>query len=121
MTEETIPQGVLFADLCQKPLVATFTEEDTSSDGGAVLLKAADRRLGLLGALAAIVPDGRAADRTRHTVRDLLAQRVFAIALGYPDANDATRLADDPLHKLLLDRDPVEGRALRVAADGLAL
>jgi hypothetical protein len=110
--DDTVAQPVLFSDLCPKPLVAAFTEDDTSSDGGAVLLKAADRRLGLLDALAATVPDPRDADRTRHTVSDLLAQRVFAIALGYPDGNDATRLADDPLHKLLLDRDPIEGRAL---------
>lgn len=110
--DDTVAQPVLFPGLCPKPLVATFSEDDTSSDGGAVLLKAADRRLGLLDVLAATMRDDRAAERTQHTVRDLLAQRVFAIALGYPDGNDATRLADDPLHKLLLDRDPIEGRAL---------
>src|SRR3974377_1365048 len=38
-----------------------------------------------------------------------MAQRVFSIACGYPDANDSARLAKDPIHKLLLERDPVEG------------
>jgi hypothetical protein len=42
----------------------------------------------------------------------LLAQRVFAIACGYPDANDSARLASDPMHKMLLDRDPLAGRDL---------
>jgi hypothetical protein len=45
-------------------------------------------------------------------LRELVAQRVFAIACGYPDANDSARLSEDPIHKLLLDRDPIEGRAL---------
>jgi hypothetical protein len=43
---------------------------------------------------------------------EMLAQRVFALACGYPDANDAARLAEDPVHKLLVDRDPVTGEAL---------
>ncbi len=42
----------------------------------------------------------------------LVAQRVFSIACGYPDANDSARLSGDPIHKLLLDRDPIEGRDL---------
>jgi hypothetical protein len=43
---------------------------------------------------------------------DLLGQRVYGLALGYEDANDAARLAEDPIHKLLLGRDPVHGDAL---------
>jgi len=43
---------------------------------------------------------------------ELFRQRVYAIACGYPDANDAARLADDPIHKLLIDRHPIEGDAL---------
>lgn len=47
-----------------------------------------------------------------HALSDLVAQRVFGIACGYPDANDGDRLADDPIQKLLLDRHPVHGRPL---------
>ena len=47
-----------------------------------------------------------------HSLRELVAQRVFSIACGYPDANDSARLSEDPIHKLLLDRDPIEGRDL---------
>jgi hypothetical protein len=112
LNEPTIAQTVLFTDLVDRPLVATFDQPHASSDGGAILLKAADRRLGLLAALTATIPDARAAARVTHGVGDLLAQRVFAIACGHPDGNDADRLAEDPIHKLLLGRDPIEGGRL---------
>jgi len=47
-----------------------------------------------------------------YPLRDLLRQRVFGLACGYADRNDAVRLADDPIHKLLLDSVPLEGAAL---------
>lgn len=112
MNEPTIAQTVLFADLADRPLVATFDQPHASSDGGAILLHAADRRVGLLAALTATVPDARASARVTHGVGDLIAQRVFAIACGHPDGNDADRLADDPIHKLLLGRDPITGGRL---------
>src|SRR3954469_13962772 len=109
LNDPTIAQTVLFADLADRPLIASFDEPHASSDGGAILLKAADRHVGLLAALTATVPDARASARVTHSVGDLLAQRVFAIACGHPDGNDADRLADDPIHKLLLGRDPISG------------
>ena len=112
MNEPTITQTVLFADLADRPLIATFDQAHASSDGGAIVLTAADRHLGLLNALTGTVPDARASARVTHTVSDLIAQRVFAIACGHPDGNDADRLADDPIHKLLLGRDPIEGGRL---------
>ena len=112
MNEPTITQTVLFADLADRAVVATFDQPHASSDGGAILLKAADRQVGLLAALAATVPDARALTRVTHSVGDLIAQRVFAIACGHPDGNDADRLADDPIHKLLLGRDPIDGGRL---------
>ena len=112
MNEPTIAQSVLFSDLTDRPLIATFDQPHASSDGGAILVKAADRQLGLLAALTGTVPDARASARVTHGVADLLAQRVFAIACGHPDGNDADRLADDPIHKLLLGRDPIDGGRL---------
>jgi hypothetical protein len=112
LNEPTIAQTVLFPDLAERPLVATFDQPHASSDGGAILLKAADRQLGLLAARTATVPDARASARVTHGVGDLIAQRVFAIACGHPDGNDADRLADDPIHKLLLGRDPIVGARL---------
>lgn len=112
MNALTVPHPVLFPDLGDRPVVATFDQPHASSDGGAILLQAADRRLGLLAALAATIPDARAPTRLTHTVGDLLAQRVFAIACGHPDGNDGDRLADDPIHKLVLGRDPIDGDRL---------
>jgi hypothetical protein len=112
LNDPTIAQTVLFADLVRKPLVATFDQAHASSDGGAVLLRAADQRLQLTSRLARCLPDARERARVTHSVADLVAQRVFGIACGYPDANDGDRLAADPIQKLLLDRDPVDGQAL---------
>jgi hypothetical protein len=95
LSDETIPQTVLCADLFDRALVATFDQAHASSDGGAILLKAADARLGLIDAFTDCVTDGRTTGRVDHTLRELIAQRVVGIACGYPDANDADRLADD--------------------------
>ena len=112
MSGPTVPQTVLFPDLCSKPVVASFDQPYASSDGGAVLLKAVDRRLGVTGALAAALADPRDATRITHTIGDLVRQRVFSIACGHPDGNDADTLADDPMQKLVLDRDPIDGPRL---------
>src|SRR6202167_3275186 len=63
----------------------------------------------MLRSLAGCLEDKRQADKVDHSLRELLAQRVFSIACGYPDANDSARLGADPIHKMLLDRDPVMG------------
>jgi hypothetical protein len=112
LSAETITQCLLFPDLFSKPVVARFDQRHASSDAGAVLLRAADRTLGLVAALTAGLRDDRDASKVTHELADLVAQRVFGIACGYADANDAARLGGDPLHKLLLDRDPIDGQAL---------
>jgi hypothetical protein len=102
----------LFGDLFDKPLLACFDQPHSTSDGGAILLKTADRRLDLIGRLASCIPDGRQSGKVRHTIEELIAQRVFGLACGYADCNDAARLAKDPIHKLLVGRDPIVGEAL---------
>lgn len=99
----------LFPDLLSKPVVARFDVDHGSSDGGGILLKAAERRLGLLGELADCIVDRRDPTKVRHEVQELLGQRVYALACGYSDCNDAARLSADPIHKALVGRDPVEG------------
>ncbi len=112
MTIDLTAQSVLFPELAAKPLVVKLDEEHSSSDGGAMLLKGVDGSLGLTESLSGCLLDPRQVGKIAHTFRELLQQRVFAIALGHPDANDARELADDPVHKLLLDRDPVQGESL---------
>ena len=94
------------------PIVARFDMPHASSDGGLVLLKAVDERLRLTETVAACLTDGRQAGKVAHSLRDLVRQRVFGLAAGYLDGNDAARLADDPVHKLVLDREPLTGPAL---------
>ena len=112
MNTDTVPQTVLFPDLFDKPLVATFDQQHASSDGGAVLLKAAEQQYGLIEGFAHCLVDDRQPGKVRHALGDLLGQRIFGIACGHPDGNDGDRLADDPIHKLLLGRDPITGDAL---------
>jgi hypothetical protein len=95
-----------------KPVVARFDQAQASTDGGAVLLTALDGRLQLTDRLAGCLADHRDPDKILHPLRDLLRQRIFGLACGYEDANDAARLANDPLHKLAVGRDPVTGAAL---------
>jgi hypothetical protein len=102
----------LFPDLTGKQVVAKFDQAHSSSDGGALLLKAVDDRLGLSERLAACIDDPRQPGKVHHEIHELLRQRLFAIACGYPDGNDAARLASDPIQKLLVERDPVAGDAL---------
>ena len=112
MNEHTTTECLLFPEIFDRPVVAQFDQSQGSSDGGAVLLKAADRGLGLTAALATCLKDDRQEGKVRHELEELLTQRIMAIACGYEDANDAARLASDPIHKLLVGRDPVEGEDL---------
>ena len=96
MTTDTVPQTVLFPDLFDKPLFAKFNQEQASSDGGAVLLKAAERVYGLVKAFARCLSDKRAPEKIRHTLADLIGQRIFGIACGHPDCNDAAHPPTTP-------------------------
>jgi Transposase DDE domain group 1 len=109
VSEDSTTECLLFPEIFSKPSVVQFDQRQGSSDGGAILLKAAERRYGLIGGLAGCLEDKRQAGKIGHSLRALLAQRVFSIACGYPDANDSARLGADPIHKMLLDRDPVTG------------
>jgi len=112
MTEHNTTECLLFPELCERPVVAEFDQRQGSSDGGAILLGAADRRLGLTAALAASLEDAREPGKVQHELIELLRQRVLAVACGYADGNDAARLASDPVHKLLVGRDPIDGEDL---------
>jgi hypothetical protein len=109
MATDCIPQ-IRFA--FEKDVVVTFDVPHASADGGAVLLKALDRQLGVTEAVASSLRDRRQPGKVQHEVLDVVRQRLFGLACGYADANDAARLADDAVHKLLLDRDPLAGAAL---------
>lgn len=105
-------QSVLFDGVARKPVSVVFDRPAQSSDAGAILLGAIDQRLRLAERLAGCIPDRRQPHKVDHALVDLFRERIFAIACGYPDCNDATRLADDPVLKLVCQRDPNSGNAL---------
>lgn len=96
----------------QLPLFVEFNAPDTSSDGGLLLLRELDDRLGLTAGLAACLSDDRDQSRVLHSRQEQTRQRVFQIALGYEDCNDAGRLRNDPLLKLACDRLPKDQHGL---------
>lgn len=105
MTQRTT-EPLAFSTLGRRRVEADFSGGALTSDGGALLLREADQRLGLLDALDRAIPDPRNPDFIRHPQRSLLAQRIFGIALGYEDLNDHTGLRHDPLWQALAERAP---------------
>ena len=95
----------------RSPVVARFDVPYASSDGGLVLLKAVDERLHLTEAVARCVTDPRQPGKVATGPGPRPVAGLW-LAAGYLDGNDAARLADDPLHKLVLDREPLTGPAL---------
>ncbi len=90
-------ERLLFADLGRRQVVADFSGGPLSSDGGALLLRQVDENLGLTATLARAFADHRDGRYCDHAVRELLAQRLLAEALGYDDVNDHDTLRRDPL------------------------
>jgi hypothetical protein len=87
-----------------KKVTAAFDGGTVSSDGGVLLLAGADKRLGLIDALARLFPDTRDPAQVTHSVADMLRERIFAIACGYPDCNDLDTLRADPAFKMACGR-----------------
>lgn len=98
--------------VARKKLTVAFDGGNQSSDGGLLLLRGAERRLGIADRLAAVFPDRRDPTRIHHEMGELIRTRVFAICCGYEDGNDLDRLRHDPLLKMAVGRAPESGEAL---------
>jgi DDE family transposase len=98
------PQPIVFSSLKRRAVVADFAGGSITSDAGALLLREVDRQLGLIDALCDVIPDPRNPALITHQQRTMLAQRVFAIALGNEDLNDHQHLRDDPLMQVVTER-----------------
>jgi hypothetical protein len=94
--------------LCRKPVWVRDDGGALTSDAGVLLLRELDERLGLTAGLASCVVDRRERSKVRHDVRSLLRQRIYQIACGYEDCNDADALRADPALKLAVGRAPTE-------------
>lgn len=98
-----------------RQVVAEFSGERLSTDGGALLLRSVDRKIGLLGRVVSCFQDGRDPQRVEHDLSVLLSQRIYGLALGYEDLNDHEQLRHDPLLAVMagqreLDR-PLAGKS----------
>ena len=87
---------------------ARFDGAQMTTDGGVLLLRAVDRQIGLLKRVAACFRDARDPERVEHALPELLAQRIYALALGYEDLNDHEELRRDPLLGLLAGKRDLE-------------
>jgi hypothetical protein len=96
----------------RKKLTVDFDGGTVSSDGGLLLLRAAERRLGVCRRLADAMPDRRDPERVRHAMFEMVMARAAAIACGHEDAIDLDRLRHDPLMKVAVGRCPESGAAL---------
>src|ERR1700735_778895 len=107
MTECTQTQFAFQAHFSRQ-VTAKFDGGTMTSDAGGLLLRETDRRLNLLPRLAHCFLDGRASARVRHSVAEMISQRVSALALGYEDLNDHEQLRQDPVLKLLAGQEDLE-------------
>ena len=93
-----------FGRLGRRVIEANFQGGAISSDGGVMLVRQVDRRIGLSAAVAAALNDPRAPERITHELRDLVAQRLYGLCCGYEDLNDHDRLRLDPLMQTAVGR-----------------
>jgi hypothetical protein len=119
-------QQIEFEGFGRRRVEANFDGGDVSSDGGLLLLRKLERRLGVLDAVARALADPRDPERIKHELVDMLRQRVFGLVQGYEDLNDHAALRNDVLMQTACERDTalasaptlcrLENRASRAAA-----
>jgi hypothetical protein len=102
------PEQLHFPPLAGYTVRADFEGGALSSDFGALLLRGLDRQIGCTERLPAAVRDKRHPSYIAHTLRDLFAPRIYHIASGYADGNDANRLRYDPMLQLRVERVPLD-------------
>jgi hypothetical protein len=100
-----------------RQVLADFDGGDISSDGGALLLRETERLTGIIRQFAACFTDHRDPDLIEHSVEELLAQRVYGLALGYEDLNDHDDLRSDPLLATVVGKDDPSGKTRRRQRD----
>jgi hypothetical protein len=110
MTTECNSSYLDFPMLGSRDVLADFDGGDIASDGGALLLRETERLTGILRQFAACFTDHRNPDLVEHTVEELIAQRVYALALGYEDLNDHDDLRSDPLLATVVGKSDPTGK-----------
>ena len=88
----------------RREIRAQFDGGAITSDGGGLLLREVEKRIGILCQFAACFTDYRNPDLIEHRVEEMVAQRVYGLALGYEDLNDHEELRNDPLLAVLVEK-----------------
>jgi len=101
-----------FATHFSRQVTARFDGGTMTTDAGGLLLRETDRRLNLLGRLAECFVDRRNRKMTRHSVQEMVAQRLYALALGYEDLNDHDQLRNDPVLRLIAGKEEISQESL---------
>ncbi len=108
--------------LNQRQVVGRFDGGAITSDAGGLLLREVEKRTGIIERFAACFRDHRVKEHIEHTVKELVAQRVYGLALGYEDLNDHDQLRQDPLLAVLAEKpDPSGESRVRERDRGKAL
>src|SRR5579864_1072505 len=104
-----------FAAHYSRKVVAQFADTRLTTDGGGLLLRQVDGKMRLLRRLVGCFQDGRDPDRIEHRLEEMLAQRIYGLALGYEDLNDHEQLRQDPLLAVLAGKrelnEPLAGKS----------
>ena len=110
MNTECTPKQLAFQSLGRREVIGRFDGGRITSDGGGLLLREVDHRIGLLDRLAGCFADYRNPESIEHSVRELVAQRVYGLALGYEDLNDHDVLCRDSTLALLVGKQDLTGQ-----------
>jgi Transposase DDE domain group 1 len=122
MFTECNQESLEFHRLNERQVVGRFDGGTITTDAGGLLLREVEKRTGIIERFAACFRDHRAAEQIEHTVRELVAQRVYGLALGYEDLNDHEQLRRDPLLAVLAEKsDPTGESRARERDRGKAL
>lgn len=117
MTTECTTDRLTFQPLGRREVVGAFDGGTITSDAGGLLLREVEERTGIIRQFAACFVDHRDAELIEHTVEELVAQRVYGLALGYEDLNDHDRLRLDPLLATLVGKADPTGEDRRRKRD----
>lgn len=105
---DSTPTQLRFSPISGFSVRADFDGGALSSDFGPILLHGVERQIGMIQRMAAAIHDRRHPSYINHSLTDLLSQRVFQVACGYADGNDANSLRRDPMFKLAVERKPLD-------------
>jgi len=122
MKTECSQESFAFHPLGRREVVGRFDGGQITSDGGGLLLRETEQATKIIGQFAACFTDHRNPKLIEHTVEELMAQRIYGLALGYEDLNDHDDLRCDPLLAALVGKKGPLGRdRLRDQDKGKAL